>query len=136
MRNAILLFVVLTSSIGCDIGGPEKLREKLVCDANTAGQGSFELRMTEEQATQWGEAFSAEGNCDATLHNSTFISPGTALRAGGNTKLVFEGGRIEGNPALDVSGNAKIELKGTVVVGEVKTSANGKVIGLDAPAKL
>lgn len=129
MRTALCFITLL--GFGCDIGGPEKIHSPLSCTGNDAGFGSFELRVTEEQAQEWGEAFSAQGNCDAVIKNSTFVTPGVALRAGGNTKLVFEGGHIEGNPALDLSGNATIELKGTKVVGEVKTSGNAKVIGLE-----
>lgn len=126
--------VMLLALVGCDdVLGPKVISEKLVCTGNDAGWGSFKLELTEEQAAEWGEAFAASGNCDATIKKSEFKSPGVALRAGGNTRLVFEGGRIEGNPAMDLSGNATIEIRGTEVVGEVKTSGNAKVIGLEQP---
>ena len=123
---------VLLLLVGCDdVLGPKVINEKLVCSGNDFGMGSFKLVLTEGDAAQWGEAFAATGNCDATVEKSIFVSPGVALRASGNTRLVFEGGRIEGNPAMDLSGNATIEIRGTEVVGEIKTSGNAKVIGLE-----
>ena len=59
-------------------------------------------------------------------------SPTVAFRAGGNTKLVIEGGRVEGGKhALIVAGNAQIEIKGAEIVGKVKTGGNGKILGLE-----
>lgn len=130
MRNLAMVLAILTIA-ACDVLGPKTINDQFVCMSNDAGMGSFKLELDEEQAAEWGAAFDATGNCDATIKKSIFTSPGLALRAGGNTKLVFEEGRIEGNPAIEASGNAVIELKGTVVVGEVKTSGNAKVIGLE-----
>lgn len=127
-KTGVLLLLAL---VGCDALGPKVIREKFVCNGADAGMGSFQLELTEAQAAQFGEAFAASGNCDATIRKSIFTSPGLALRAGGNTNLVFEGGRIEGNPAVDASGNATIEFRGTEVKGEVKVSGNAKVVGLD-----
>lgn len=125
-------FAMLLLLVACDDAlGPKVINQKLVCSGNDFGAGSFKLVLTEGDAAQWGEAFAATGNCDATVKKSVFVSPGVALRASGNTHLVFEGGRIEGNPAMELSGNATIEIRGTEVVGDVNTSGNAKVIGLE-----
>jgi len=127
-KTGLLLLLALTA---CDVLGPKVIHDKFVCSGADSGMGSFQLELTEAQAAQYGEAFAASGNCDATIDKSIFTSPGLALRAGGNTRLIFEGGRIEGNPAVDASGNATIEFRGTEVKGEIKISGNAKVIGLE-----
>lgn len=135
MRRSILALVLLCACDLGEIGGPMPIHDKLICNGNDAGFGKFELRATQEQIDEWGEAFAADGNCDAELDKSIIVSPGVAVRAGGNTKLVFTGGRIEGKPAMVLAGNATVELRGTEVVGDVETSGNAKVIGLDPAAE-
>lgn len=133
MRFSIVVAMVMLASCKQGTGEKYKLNEKLVCDSNATGELTrATLTLTPQQAQEWGEAFSAGGNCDAKLIDVDITSPTVAIRAGGNTKLVLEGGRIEaGTIALDLSGNAQVEVKGAQIIGEVKTSGNAKVTGME-----
>jgi len=133
----VLLAAVAASSCNKDPNGRSEIHRKLTCDSNDSGElRDTSLTLTAEEAKEFGEALAADGNCNATLVNIALDSPTVAVRAGGNTHLVFEGGRIKGGEAaFDVSGNAHIELKGTEVIGEIRKSGNADVIGLDTAKK-
>jgi len=135
MRTTLwLVFLVAQGACNKDGGtGRMDRSRQFVCDSNSRGTVIPQrLVLTEAQAKDWGSGFEASGNCDAEVTNIELRSPTVALRAGGNSKLVLKGGIIEGGTyAIEVSGNAVVDLRGTEVIGKVKKSANGKVLGLE-----
>ncbi len=133
ISTLVLLSTLLLAASSCKKHGRLERDDQLICDANNAGTLlPSKLILDEEQAREWGSAFEASGNCDATISNPEFRSPLVALVAGGNSHLVIEGGILEGGKhAIVVSGNATVEIRGTVVLGKIKKSGHGKVIGMD-----
>ncbi len=130
---AISTLLLLLPAASCKKHGRLDRNDKLVCDANNAGTLlPSKLILDEAQAEEWGSAFEASGNCDATISNPEFRSPLVALVAGGNSRLIIEGGVLEGGKhAIVVSGNATVEIRGTVVLGKIKKSGHAKVLGMD-----
>jgi hypothetical protein len=82
---------------------------------------------------QAGPAIDATGNCQLSCKDCNIVGEG--IHAAGNATIMLTGGTIAGGgqTAMDLSGNAKVVVEGTVVSGPVNKSGNAKVTGLKTP---
>jgi hypothetical protein len=89
--------------------------------------GNDELSFEDCTATLSGTAVLASGNCRLHLKRCTIVAD-TAIEAGGNARVLVEGGTVEGKQlAVDAGGNAVVEVRGALT-GKVKRSGNARVI--------
>ncbi len=81
-----------------------------------------------------GAAFDVGGNCTVVLTDCT-ITAQKGITGGGNAQVTLTGGSLTGTEAaIDVGGNAHVDVAGTHVSGAVHAGGNAKVTGVEGAA--
>lgn len=77
-----------------------------------------------------GPAVDASGNCKVTFKDCN-ITTDRGVSASGNAEVTLEGGELKASDtAIEGSGAAKVDVKGTKVTGKVKQSGGAKITGV------